>query len=334
MPVVRVNRKAASRIESGHPWVFASDILDRGEAQAGDAVRVVDHKGAALGTAHYSSSSQIALRLLSRRIEEIDAPFLRGRIEDALAYRRRVVTDSNACRLVHAEGDRLPGLIVDRYGDWLVMQSLDQGMARIEAEIAGLLMNVCGARGVVARNDAAVRAKENLPLEVRVVAGDAPEQIEVTMNGLRWLVEPMRGQKTGIFLDQRENHAALRGYARGRALDCYSGTGGFALHMAAGCESVEGVDSSERALDTARRNAALNGIANVEFRQADVMDYLPGLIAAHRRFDVAVVDPPAFAKARSGMEGAARGYKEINQAPRRRSLRADAPRSCDASTSN
>ena len=312
MPVVRVNRKAASRIESGHPWVFASDILDRGEAQAGDAVRVVDHKGAALGTAHYSSSSQIALRLLSRRIEEIDAPFLRGRIEDALAYRRRVVTDSNACRLVHAEGDRLPGLIVDRYGDWLVMQSLDQGMARIEAEIAGLLMNVCGARGVVARNDAAVRAKENLPLEVRVVAGDAPEQIEVTMNGLRWLVEPMRGQKTGIFLDQRENHAALRGYARGRALDCYSGTGGFALHMAAGCESVEGVDSSERALDTARRNAALNGIANVEFRQADVMDYLPGLIAAHRRFDVAVVDPPAFAKARSGMEGAARGYKEIN----------------------
>lgn len=312
MPTVRVNRKAADRVDSGHPWIFASDILDRGDAQAGDAVRVVDPRGGILGTAHYSSTSQIALRLLSRRVEPIDEAFLRARLAAALAYRERVVRDSNAYRLIHAEGDLLPGLIVDRYAEYLVMQLLDQGMDRLAQAITGELVALVEPKGIILRNDVAVRAKENLPQEVHVAVGDAPERVEVKMNGLDWRADLLHGQKTGIFLDQRENYLAARSYARGRALDCFTATGGFAVHLAAVCESVEAVDSSVGTLDAARANAALNGITNVAFREADVLDYLPELVAARRTFDVVVVDPPAFTKSRSAVEGAARGYKEIN----------------------
>jgi len=309
---VRVNAKAAERIHSGHVWIFSSDVLDRGKAQRGDVVRVVDHKNRALGVAHYSSASQISLRLLSRRVEAFDSDFLRTKIEAALAYRKRVVADSEAYRLVHAEGDQLPGLVVDRYGDWLVVQLLDQGMDRLANEITRVLEAVLAPKGILARNDAAVRAKEELPLEKRVLVGKVPERVSIRMNGLEWEADLAGGQKTGVFLDQRENYVASRRYARGRALDCFTGSGGFALHLASVCESVEAIDSSAVALQQAQRNAALNGLENIRFREGNVLDELPRLAAARSTFDVVVVDPPAFTKSRGAVEGAARGYKEIN----------------------
>lgn len=312
LPTVRVNRKAADRFHSGHVWIFASDLIDRGSAQPGDAVRVVDHKGHALGVAHYSSTSQISLRLLSRHIEVIDETFLRRRLEAALALRKRLIANSDAYRLVHAEGDLLPGLIVDRYADWLVVQLLDQGMDRLSNEIVQALESLLHPTGIVARNDVAVRAKENLPQEVRVLSGHVPERVHIHLNGLTCHADLLTGQKTGVFLDQRENYLAARRYAQGRALDCFTATGGFALHLASVCESVEAVDSSGPTLAAARANAESNNLTNITFQQADVLDYLPGLVAARRTFDIVVVDPPAFTKSRGAIEGATRGYKEIN----------------------
>jgi 23S rRNA (cytosine1962-C5)-methyltransferase len=250
--------------------------------------------------------------LLTGHFEPIDAPFLRKRIEAAYSLRRAVVADSDAYRLVHAEGDLLPGLIVDRYGDYLVIQVLDQGMDRLSTHIVEALSELLQPSGIVARNDVAVRSKENLPMGVKVLAGDVPDEIEIRMNGLLCRANLLAGQKTGIFLDQRENYLAARRYARGRALDCFCATGGFALHLASACETVEAIDSSVPTLDLARKNAALNNIGNVVFREADVLDYLPTLVAGRRKFDIVVVDPPAFTKSRSALEGAARGYKEVN----------------------
>jgi 23S rRNA (cytosine1962-C5)-methyltransferase len=309
---VRVNRKAADRIGSGHPWIFASDVISHGEAQAGDVVRVVDPKGRNLGVAHYSSTSQIALRLLSERVEPIDVNFLRQRLTAACQYRKQIVQHSNAYRLVHAEGDLLPGLIVDRYGDWLTVQLLDQGMDRMASEITAVLNELLEPKGIVARNDVAIRTKENLPQGVSTLAGEIPDAVEIQMNGLTLFADLLKGQKTGVFLDQRENYTAVRRYTRGRALDCFTATGGFALHLAAVCESIEAVDSSASALATLALNAKRNEIGNVRAHQADVLEYLPSLVSARRQFDVVVIDPPAFTKSRSALEGAVRGYKEIN----------------------
>jgi len=310
---VRVNRKAAQRLEDGHLWVFASDVVDRGDAQPGDFVKVVDPKGRALGTAHYSSTSQIVLRLLSQRVEPIDEEFIFKRCEAALRFRERVVRDTDAYRLIHAEGDLLPGLIVDRYADYLAVQLLDQGMDRQAGDVVKALTRLLSPRGIVARNDVAVRAKENLPLETKILAGEIPPRIDIAMNGLRLAADLVGGQKTGVFLDQRENYLAVARYAAGgRALDCFTGSGGFALHLASHCSSVEAVDSSASALESARQNAAANSLGNIEFREANALQYLPSLVAAHRTFDLVVVDPPAFSKSRESVEQAARGYKEIN----------------------
>jgi 23S rRNA (cytosine1962-C5)-methyltransferase len=310
---VRINRKGANRIASGHPWIFSSDVLDRGEAVGGEAVLVVDPGNAALGTAHYSSASQISLRMLTDRKETIDRAFLLRRIAQAEAYRKRVVTASEAYRLVHGEGDQLPGLVIDRYGDYFTLQTLDQGMDRAKAEIVSCLEELFAPRGIVERNDVAVRKREALPLETSVVAGVVPETVAVEMNGLKLHADLLHGQKTGIFLDQRENYTAAATYGRGRALDCFTSTGGFALHLAARCESVEAVDSSEAALRVARLNLEANGIGHVELREADVFELLAGHASARRRFDLVVLDPPAFAKARQSLEAAIRGYREINR---------------------
>jgi 23S rRNA (cytosine1962-C5)-methyltransferase len=312
LSTVRVNRKAAMRVQSGHPWIFSSDVLDRGGAHPGDAVRVVDPGGKYLGTAHYSSTSQITLRLLSTRIEPIDRKFLRHRIEQAEAHRRSVVRDSEAYRLIHAEGDLLPGLIIDRYGDYFVLQLLDQGMDKLTPDIVATLEDLFAPAAIIARNDVATRAKENLPLETKVLAGQVPERVTIRMNGFEWQADLLEGQKTGVFLDQRENYLAIASYARGRALDCFTATGGFALHLARACETVDAVDSSVPTLDIAKANAQANEIANIDFQAADVLDLLPNLVSARRQYDIVVVDPPAFAKSRSGLESAARGYKEIN----------------------
>jgi 23S rRNA (cytosine1962-C5)-methyltransferase len=312
-PTVRINRKAVDRIESGHPWIFVSDLADRDGAQPGGVVTVADPRGRPLGTAHYSSASQIALRMLSRQVEPVGRDFYLRRIRAAEAHRRQLVHDTNAYRAVHGEADLLPALVVDRYGDYLVMQTLNQGMDRARGEIANCLGEIFQPKGIVARNDVAVRTKEQLPLESQVCAGEIPETVEVQMNGLRLRADLLHGQKTGIFLDQRENYKAAARYARGgRALDAFTSTGGFALHVAPHCETVEAVDSSAPALATARANAQANGLANIEFREADVFEVLTQYVSARRQFSMVVLDPPAFAKSRRSLEGAATGYKEIN----------------------
>ena len=310
MNEVRVNRKAAERVASGHPWIFASDLTDRDGAQPGAAVKVADPRGRPLGTAHYSSASQIALRMLSRSVEEIGREFFMRRFEAAETHRQLVVHGSNAYRVVHGEADLLPALIVDRYADCLVVQTLSQGMDAAKEHIVSCLEEIFHPRAIVARNDVAVRTKEQLPLESAVWQGEAPECVSVRMNGLTLRADLLRGQKTGIFLDQRENYLAVRNYAAGgRALDCFTSTGGFALHLASKCESVEAVDSSVSALATAQANAEANGIANVHFREADVFDFLASV---KRSYELIVLDPPAFTKSRRNLEAAVTGYKEIN----------------------
>jgi len=312
MTSVRVNRKAADRIGAGHPWIFSSDVLDRGGAEPGSAVLVVNERNRTLGTAHYSSTSQICLRLLSRRGEEISRGFFLARLRKAASHRQRIVADTEAYRVVHAEADLLPGLIVDRYGDFLVVQTLDQGMDRNKETIVDCLREIYAPRGVVLRNDAPVRAREDLPRVSEIASGEVPERVVVGINGFQFQVDLMKGQKTGVYLDQRENYAAAARYAGGRALDCFTSSGGFALHLAGKCESVEAVDSSREVLETAQANAAANQAGNITFREANVFDLLAGYAAAGRRFGTVVLDPPAFTKSRAALESASRGYREIN----------------------
>ena len=321
LPAVKVSRRGAERIAAGHLWIYASDVTDRGEAQPGDAVKVLDPRGRALGAAHYSSTSQICLRLLSTEVESIDREFFRRRLCAARDHRQRVVSGTDAYRLVHAEGDLLPALIVDRYGDYLVVQTLDQGMDRAKADIVAALEGLFGPRGIVERNDATVRKREDLPLHTGMLAGAPPDQVQIRMNHLALAVDLLGGLKTGLFLDQRENYVAAARYARGQALDCFTSSGGFALHLAERCEGVEAVDSSAPALAQAETNRRLNHIENVTFREANVFDLLAGYSAAGRRFSTVVLDPPAFARSREALASASRGYNEINY----RALRLLAP---------
>ncbi len=313
MTEVKVNRKAADRVAGGHPWIFTSDIADRDGAQPGQPVKVADPRGRPLGTAHYSSASQITLRMLSRQVEEIGRDFFLRRLRAAEQHRRTVVHDSDAYRVVHGEADLLPALVVDRYGDYLVMQTLDQGMDAAKSEIASCLEEIFQPKGIVARNDVAVRSKELLPLETTILSGEIPDSATVGMNGLTLRADLLHGQKTGIFLDQRQNYQAVARYAcGGKALDCFTSTGGFALHLAPKFEHVEAVDSSAPALQAARANSAANGIANVEWNEADVFNLLAGYASARRQFSMVVLDPPAFAKNRQSLDPAVSAYKEIN----------------------
>ncbi len=307
-----MNRKAAERIAAGHPWIFSSDVVDRGHAQPGAAVAVLDPRGRPLGAAHFSSTSQITLRLLSPQAEEIGHAFFHRRLSAALDFRTRNVRDSEAYRLVHGEGDLLPALVVDRYGDYLVVQTLNQGMEQQQRVIASCLNELLHPKGIVLRNDVAVRRHEQLPLETKVLEGEIPAAVPIRMNGFQMEADLLHGQKTGVFLDQRENYRAAAAWASGNALDCFTSTGGFALHMARNCDRVEAVDSSAAALATAARNAGANGISNIDFREADVFDLLSGYASARRQFQTVVLDPPAFAKSRRNLEDAARGYKDIN----------------------
>lgn len=251
--------------------------------------------------------------MLSDRVEAIDQAFFLRRLTAAEAHRKRVVADSEAYRLVHGEADQLPGLVIDRYGDYFTLQTLDQGMERAKGDIVSVLEELFAPHGIVERNDVAIRKREALPLQSGVVAGEIPETVDLRMNGLKLHADLLHGQKTGIFLDQRENYLATARYGRGRALDCFTSTGGFALHLAASCESVEAVDSSEAALSVARLNCEANGIGNIELREADVFELLAGYAVARRRFDIVVLDPPAFAKSRQSLDAAMRGYGEINR---------------------
>ncbi len=309
---VAVTRKGEARLESGHPWIYASDAARPEGAAPGDAVRVVNERGRFLGVAHFSSASQIRLRLLAREDRAIDRAFFLERLRAAIEFRRRTVRDSDAFRLVHAEADLLPALIVDQYAGHLSAQFLDQGMDRAAPLIAGCLRELLAPASILARNDVPVRRLEQLGLEPQVLHGEPPARVEILMNGLRLVVDPLRGQKTGVFLDQRENYVAAARWAHGRGLDLFTCTGGFALHAARACASIEAVDTSAPALELAAENARLNHIENIHWREANAFDYLTGLVSSRRQFDWIVLDPPAFAKSRSNLDAALRAYREIN----------------------
>ena len=314
MNAITVTKRGADRVRGGHLWIYRSDVIEL-DADGGSVVAVRDERGNFIGQALYSDESQIALRFLTQSQEEIDRGWWRARIRDA-ASRRNIPADTNAYRLVYSEGDLLPSLIVDRYDDVLVLQTLSQGTESLKFLFAEILIEEFQPRAVIERNDARVRELEGLPLISATVYGEAPEELEIRQHGLRFVVSPGAGQKTGSFLDQRENRLAARAAAlttnRVRALDCFTFNGAFALHLASVCEEVIGIDISADAVAAANRNAQLNGFNNVEFREANVFDALREFEAGGERFDVIVLDPPAFAKNRASLKSALRGYKEIN----------------------
>jgi 23S rRNA (cytosine1962-C5)-methyltransferase len=309
-PVV-VSRKGEARIAGGHPWVFRSDVLKDGGASPGAVVRVANARGAPLGMALWSSRSEIRLRMVERG-DAVPEDFWKARIERALAWRATVAAGAEAYRVVHGEGDGLPSLVVDRYGDYLAVQTLSQATERAKPEIVAALVELLAPRGIVERNDPRVRQLEGLAPVVSVLHGEVPEAVPVSEGDVSFLVDLRKGQKTGLFLDQRENHAAARRYARGRALDCFSYDGGFALQIARGCEQVTAVDLSAESLERVSANAARSGLTNVTTRNANVFDLLRALDDAGERLDTVILDPPAFAKSRDAVEKAIRGYKEIN----------------------
>lgn len=306
------------RIREGHPWIFSNEIRDvEGTRVPGVATEVFDAGGGYLGTGYYNPHSLIAVRLLSRRREEIDSPaFFAGRFEAALRLRREILPGATSLRLVHGEGDRLPGLVVDRYGEVLSVQFLTAGMETRREQVLEALRAVFAPRGIVARNDAAVRELEGLGRTVEVVYGEVPERIETEENGLRFLVDPVGGQKTGQFLDQRENHRLLEKICRGReVLDtfCYSGSWG--VHAAAyGASAVTCLDISAKALELARENGRLNGVEPVmRFEEEDAFQRLRSMRAEGRLFDVVVLDPPAFVKSRKALREGLKGYLTVNR---------------------
>lgn len=307
-----ITARGIERIASGHPWIYRADVADASGAEPGAVVRLLDRKKRFWGQALYSSQSQIALRLLTREDRPFDDTFLAERIRAAAAFRDQVAGGAQAYRLVAAEGDLLPSLIIDRYGTCFVLQTLSQGMDRLKPAIVEILRKEFAPLSIIERNDGAVRALEGLPEQTGVLAGEEIREVVVEENGVKFCFDLVGGQKTGGFLDQRENRAAAASYARGRALDCFTYTGGFALTLAPGCESVLGVEASAPALELARRNQELNGFTNLEWKEANCFDFLKAADQEKQRFDTVVLDPPAFARQKASLESALRGYKELN----------------------
>ncbi len=309
IPAVAISARGEERLRTGHPWIYRSDVADV-RAAGGDLVVVEGRRRRPLGHALYSDRSQIALRIVGYG-ERLPDDWLRRRILEAIAFRRRLDLDATAYRLVHGEADLLPSLIVDRYADYLVVQTLSQGMDRLLPEAVQILRDALAPAGVLARNDPRSRALEGLEQRVEVIAGEVPDLIRVRELGIDYDVDVRRGQKTGLFLDQRENRAAASQYARGRLLDCFSYHGGFALVLGRRCDETIAIDVSEDAIAHVRENAARNGLA-IDARVGNVFDELRGLERLGERFDTIVLDPPAFAKTKSAAPKAHAGYKEIN----------------------
>jgi 23S rRNA (cytosine1962-C5)-methyltransferase len=309
---VTIKQRGAERVRAGHLWIYRSDVSEAKDVAAGALVRVMDERGRFVGQAFWSDRSEISLRLLTVQDETIDREWWRGRLRAAFERRASIMTQTNAYRLVYSEGDLLPSLIVDVYDDVLVLQTLSQGSEALKEMLVGLLVEEHNPRAVVERNDVRVRQLEGLELKTGALYGSVPEELEIAQHGVRFRIHPLGGQKTGSFLDQRENRLAARSVAHGRALDCFTFNGAFALYLASSCESVLGLDISEDAVAAAALNAELNGARNVEFRAANVFDALREMEAAGEEFDTIVLDPPAFAKNRASVGKAARGYKEIN----------------------
>ena len=309
---VTITKRGVQRVHARHLWIYRSDVADPCGASEGETVRVIDSHHHVLGSALYSSRSKIALRMVSFDAAEINRDFWVSRLATAEALRERVVRDSTAYRLVYGESDLLPSLIIDRYNDCFVIQTLSQGMDALKQMWIELLVERYRPRAIVERNEARVRDLEGLPRMSQIVYGENPGEIVIEEHGVRLTVDLLEGQKTGTFLDQRENRSAAGLYARGRALDCFTYQGAFALHLARGAAQVIGLDSSAAAISQAARNAELNDATNIEFAEANVFDRLREMEQAGERFDVINLDPPAFAKNRASIDGALRGYKEIN----------------------
>jgi 23S rRNA (cytosine1962-C5)-methyltransferase len=307
-----VSAKGARRWQNGHPWIYRSDLTTRPNAAAG-AVQVHDHRGKPIGVALWSPASEISLRMVDRNPSaELDYTWWLRRIGAAVERRKPLDLIASAYRLIHGEGDACPSLICDKYDRWLVVQLMSAGLEAFREPIVDALDTLLKPAGILARNDVPLRAKERLPVGVELLRGDVPDEIEVSEHGVRFLAAPRRGQKTGAFLDQRENRVFIGELARGRALDCFSYHGSFALHLARKADSVVALDISADALARAGENCARNNLTNVELVEADTFDYLKERQLAGDRFDTIVLDPPAFAKNKVSLPAALRGYKDIN----------------------
>jgi len=316
VPHVTISSRAAGRLRAGHVWVYRSDLLSENSLPPGSLVAVRDQRGKFLGTAFYSSTSQIALRIISPGTVAESAldDVIRDRIRNAVAYRRRMVRDTDAYRVIFSEADMLPGLIVDRYADILSVQVLTQAMDRSEIRrtVLEALQQELSPAAIVERSDPRIRELEQLsPASTAPLIGDKTKTI-FSINGIRFHYSAAAGQKTGAFLDQRENYAAAESVASGEALDVFCYEGGFALHLARTCSRVTGVDSSHPALEAAERNAILNGRQNMEWIEANAFDLLRDYAASGRLYDTIVLDPPAFARSKRNLETATAGYKELN----------------------
>ena len=307
---VIVSARGAARWQAGHPWIYRTDVYDEPRDVAG-VVAVTDRRGRHLGQALYSPRSEIRLRLLAPGLESIDATWWADRI--AAAAGRRTAIPATAYRIVHAEGDGLPSLVVDRYGPYVVAQLLSAGIEQLRDDVVAGIRAALAPQGILLRNDVAIRRHEGLPLEVVPVFGTVPETVAAEEHGIRYLAAPRAGQKTGAFLDQRENRALVAAYAGpGRALDLFTYHGSFALHLAHRAAAVTAVDSSGEALARGAENAALNGLTNITWREANAFDLLRELDQRDESFDTIVLDPPAFAKTKQSVPRALAGYKEIN----------------------
>ncbi len=310
--IARVTNKGSRRWAAGHPWIYRSDVIDRPDSPAG-AVPVEDSRERRLGWALWSPKSEISLRMIDANPDAtIDAAWWRSRIERSVARRAAIGDGTNAFRLIHGEGDGLPSLICDRYDKWLVVQLMSAGLEAFRPEIVTALMEITDASGMLARNDVPLRSKEGLDRNTEILSGEVPREIVVEEYGVRFIAAPWTGQKTGAYLDQRENRRRVGELARGRALDCFSYHGSFALHLARNADEVLAIDSSAQTLARAAENAKLNGFDNINFVEADAFDHLRELERSGAQFDTIVLDPPAFAKSRTHLQGALRGYKDVN----------------------
>ena len=308
---VVISPRGVERLRSGHLWIYRSDVRSA-QAEPGAVVRLLDERGNFAGRAFYSDKSQISIRLLTREDVAIDRAFLAARIRRAADYRGLVVENSQAYRLVSSEADLLPSIVIDRYADYLVLQTLSQSSDRLKGLLTEILAEMFSPKGIIERNDPKVRLLEGLDQRVSALYGDVPSEILAMENGVTFVCDLTKGQKTGSFLDQRENHLAASRYASGEVLDCFCYQGGFALTLAGHCQHVEGVDLAPAAIEAARRNQQLNAISNATFREGNTFDLLKEYDEAGRRFQMIILDPPAFAKNRDSIPAARRGYKEIN----------------------
>lgn len=308
---VTISARGEQRVRAGHPWIYRADVVDV-SATAGDIVEVIGPRRRRIGDALFSDRSQISIRMLTVGDVAADQSLLRARLERAIRFRESLHLDATAYRLVHGEADLLPSLVVDCYGEYLVVQTLSQGMDRLLPAITAMLVELLAPAGILARNDPRVRALEGLPQSIDVVHGDVPDAVAVREGPVEYDVDLRKGQKTGLFLDQRENREAAARYARGRLLDCFSYNGGFALRLARTCPEAEALDISADAVARIRANAIRNAVPHLQAREVNVFDELRRLERAGARYDIIVLDPPAFAKNKASIPNAMAGYKEIN----------------------